>query len=335
MRNIFTVILKPSGKTAKVLIFVALIALLAAGVLGYLDPVRAILEQERFTVKAGQYNITLYRAVMSLVALIIFFWIAAIVSEFGEKRIAKMQGMREGNKALMTKLFQILLYFIAFILALDIIGIDLTAFAVLGGALGIGLGFGLQKIAANFISGLILLFEKSLENGDLIELTDGTLGFIRHTGARYTLLETWDQKEVMVPNEELIINRVTNLTFSNSEGRVDLAIGVSYDSDLDKVHDIILEAATEEPRCMRNPEPQCYLRDFGDSSVNFLLYFWVGDVTQGRYRPQSNVMFSIWRKFKENGVVIPFPQRDLHIKDMPRDLARDYPLADDQNTKTS
>jgi len=215
---------------------------------------------------------------------------------------------------LVLKLAQIVIYLVAFLVGLDFVGIDLTTLTVFSGAVGIGLGFGLQKIASNFISGLIILMEKSIEEGDLIELSDGTFGYIRRASARYTLVETFDSKEIRVPNEDLITSRVVNWTFSNSSARIEIELGVAYDSDIDLAHDLILAAAREHPRCVIKPEPACFLRSFGDSSVNFILHFWVEDVTLGRWPTQSEVMFSIWRKFKDNGIEIPFPQRDLHIK---------------------
>lgn len=118
----------------------------------------------------------------------------------------------------------------------------------------------------------------------------------------------------MIPNEDFITNRVTNWTFSNSKGRVEINIGISYESDIEKAMELILEAAKEHPRCVDDPEPTCYLREFADSSVNFLLFFWVADVTEGRFEPKSDVMRSIWKKFKEHNITIPYPQRDLHIK---------------------
>jgi small-conductance mechanosensitive channel len=204
---------------------------------------------------------------------------------------------------------------------LDFVGIDLTTLTVFSGAVGIGLGFGLQKIASNFISGLILLMEKSIEEGDLIELADGTFGFVRRASARYTLVETFDSKEILVPNEDLITSRVVNWTFSNSSARVELEIGVSYHSDIELARDLILQAAAEHPRCAVTPEPACFLRTFGDSSVNFTLHFWVDDVTEGRWHPHSEVMFEVWRKFKDSGIEIPFPQRDLHIRSDARKAA--------------
>jgi len=222
--------------------------------------------------------------------------------------------MRAATKALFSKLVQIVLYSISFLTILDLIGVDLTAFTIFGGAAGIGIGFGLQKTASNFISGLILLFEKTIETGNLLELSDGTMGFVKRTSARYTLIETFDSKEMIVPNEDLMTTKVINHTYSNKTGRIDVEVGVSYKSDVHLVKKIILEAAENYHGTITQPPPQCFLQGFSDSSVNFVLHFWIGDVTKGRFLPRSEVMFSIWDKLKENGIEIPFPQRDLHIK---------------------
>ena len=222
--------------------------------------------------------------------------------------------MHSSNKALINKAFQIFVYFFGFIIGLNVLGIDLTAFAIFSGAIGIGIGFGLQKITSNFISGLILLFEKSIENGDMVELSDGTYGLIRKTSARYTLLETFEGREMMIPNEDFIINRVTNWTFNNRKGRLQIDIGVAYESNIEKARELILEAAKEFPGSIDDPKPACYLKEFADSSVNFMLFFWLADVSKGRYQAKNDVMLSIWKKFKENNISIPYPQRDIHIK---------------------
>lgn len=314
MKNILIRFLKPKGLHARWFVFVTLIAILAFGAMGHLEIVRHYLDTEILTFKAGGYRITAYEALRLLITVALIFWISAIVSDVVEDRIGKIKKVRAATRALLLKIIQIGIYIIAFLLTLDIIGVDLTTLTVFSGALGIGLGFGLQKISSNFISGLILLLEKSVEQDDLIELPNGTFGFVKKTGARYTLIETFDTKEILVPNEDFITNPVINWTLSNSRGRVEIALGVSYGSDIEKARDLILEAAKAHPRCISVPPPKCYLRNFGDSSVDFILHFWVADVRDGRWEPQSDVMFEIWRKFKENNIQIPFPQRDLHLK---------------------
>ena len=194
------------------------------------------------------------------------------------------------------------------------LGIDLKVLAIFSGAIGIGIGFGLQKITSNFISGLILLFEKSVKSDDLVELASGAYGFVRHIGARYTLVATHEGKEIMVPNEDFITGRVTNCTFSNKKGRIEISIGISYESDIEKAMDLILESAKEYSGCLDDPGPSCFLREFADSAINCVLFFWVLDVREGILKHKSNIMRSIWRKFKEHDIVIPYPQRDIHVR---------------------
>lgn len=268
---------------------------------------------ETLSLQIGGTGISVYFLAKTAITLIVLFLVAGMLARFGERRIKETARIRTGHKALLVKALQIFIYFTAFIIGMDILDIDLTALAVFGGAAGIGIGFGLQKITSNFMSGLILLFEKSIENDDLIELADGTCGFIRHTGARYILIETFDGKEIMIPNEDFISSRVTNWTYSNKKCRIEIKTGISYSSPVEKAMKIMLETAREHPRSVNDPEPVCFLREFGESSINFLLFFWVADVTEGRYNAQSDVMLSIWKKFSENGIAVPFPQRDLHI----------------------
>lgn len=314
MKQIWISLIKPKARYAKWLIFLALASILAIGAGGYFDIVKQYLDTEMLTFTAGEYKISAYGVLRAIITLALVFWVAAIISDVAENRVDKMHKLRASTRALLIKIFHIAIYIIAFLFSLDMVGIDLTTLTVFSGALGIGLGFGLQKIASNFISGLILLLEKSVEQGDLIELPDGTYGFVRKSGARYTLVETLDTKEILVPNEDFITNRVTNWTLSSTKGRVEIAVGVSYNADIELAQKLILEAATEHERCIVDPEPRCYLRGFGDSSVDFILHFWVDDVTQGRWQPQSEVLFTIWNKFKDNNIEIPFPQRDLHIR---------------------
>ncbi len=295
------------------LVFLSLASVLALGAFGLLDPVRAFLDQETLTVFFGETRISVYVVLKSLLVLVFIFWIAMIISGIMANRISRLVRLRPSNRELLLKTFQIAIYLFAFLVSLDILGIDLTTLAIFSGALGIGLGFGFQKIASNFISGIILLLEKTVEQDDLVEMADGTFGFITKAGARFTLIKTFQGKEIMVPNEDFITNPVVNWTYSDKSARIEIPIGVSYGSDIALARQLMLEAVNENPSCAKDPAPSCHLREFGDSSVNFMLHFWIEDVTTGRWGPQSEVMFSIWNKFKENNIVIPFPQRDVHL----------------------
>ena len=314
MNRFWASLLKPSTWISKVLLLLLIVGFFTLDFVESLQPIKLFLDAEDFSIKIGQTRISAYLIIKSIITIVLFFLVTGILSEFGEKRIKSINGIHSSNKALINKAFQIFVYFFGFIIGLNVLGIDLTAFAIFSGAIGIGIGFGLQKITSNFISGLILLFEKSIENGDMVELSDGTYGLIRKTSARYTLLETFEGREMMIPNEDFIINRVTNWTFNNRKGRLQIDIGVAYESDIEKARELILEAAKEFPGSIDDPKPACYLKEFADSSVNFMLFFWLADVSKGRYQAKNDVMLSIWKKFKENNISIPYPQRDIHIK---------------------
>lgn len=314
MTDFWKHLIKPSGPWARWLVFILMVSIVAAGVTGNLAIVQNYLDTEALTFTAGDFHVSLYGVLRALLLLVLIFWITAAIADAVQYRVHRLSHVRGTTRTLISKILQIVIYIFAFLISLDVLGLNLTTLTVFSGAVGIGLGFGLQNIASNFISGLILLLERTVEIDDLVELPDGVTGFVRKSGARYTLLETFDGKEVLVPNEDFITSRITNWTLSTSKGRIDIQIGVAYGTDLDLAYRLIVEAASEHPLCLPTPAPQCFLRNFGDSSIDFALQFWVNDVALGRWRPQSDVMFSIWRKFREHGVEIPFPQRDLHIK---------------------
>lgn len=308
------VLLMPSANAAKWLMLAGLIALVFSAGAGYLNPAIHFLSQKSLTFRFAHQKFNAYDVIKGIVALLITFWGAAIVSEFIEGRINRIKQLRPTTRALFGKISQIVTYIIAFLCALDIIGIDLTALTVFSGAVGIGLGFGLQKIASNFMSGLILLVERTISPDDLIELSDGTTGHIRRTGARFTLLETFDGKEIMIPNEEFISNRVTNLTYSNKKGRINILVGISYDADLKLAQSLMMQAALAHPKCLTDPRVLCTMTAFADSAVNFKLSFWVEDVNDGMREPQSEVMFAIWDLFKQHDIKIPYPQREVTLR---------------------
>lgn len=314
MKNFWIQLIKPKGFIAKWLLLIVLGGIAYLWSQGQFAVAEKYLDTEQLTITIGTYKITLYAALKALLSVVIIFWVTAIISDFSDKRINAMKKMRIANKALFQKLAQIIIYIIAFLLTLNILGINLTSLTILSGAIGIGLGFGMQKIAANFVSGLILTLERSLKPGDLIELEDGTFGYVRKSSSRATLIETIDGKEIIVPNEEFITKQVVNWTLNNSKARITINFGVSYGSDIEKARDLAVEATKANKRCSKTPDVACLLDGFGDSSVDFVLYFWIENVNDGFRNVKSEVLFSIWKSFKENGIEIPFPQRDLNIK---------------------
>lgn len=314
MKNILLRIVKPKGIYAHIMILAVMAGIIWAWTSGYSDLAKEYLDTEALTITVGTFKITLYQVIKAFLSVILIFWVTGIITDVVDKRISALRVLRAADKALIQKILQIVIYVIAFLMVMNLLGIDLTSLTILSGAVGIGLGFGLQKIASNFVSGLILLFERSVEVDDLIELEDGTFGYVRKTSSRATLIETLDGKEILVPNEEFIIKQVVNWTLNNTKARVTIEFGVSYNSDIKLAQQLALEATNEHPRTIKDPQAVCHLDAFGDSSVNYILYFWVQDANEGLRNVKSEVMFGIWNKLKENNIEIPFPQRDLHIK---------------------
>ena len=208
---------------------------------------------------------------------------------------------------------RIILITIAFFMAISSVGIDLTVFTVFGGALGVGLGFGLQKVVSNFVSGIILLLDKSIKPGDVISVGD-TYGWVKSLNARYVSLDTRDGIEHLIPNEDLIVQSVENWSYSHNKIRLKIPVGVHYQSDVRKAIELCTQAATDNPRVLDDPAPVCQLRGFGDNSVDLEIRMWIDDPQKGISNLKSEVLLNIWDKFQVNHIEIPYPQRDLHIK---------------------
>ena len=283
----------------------------ALNILGILDQAIQVLDSAAFTL--GQVTFSLLMLIQGVIALGILLWIAAVVGHLAESRLKGSQNISPSIQVLSIKLVRIVLGFLAFIIALSIVGVDLTALAVFGGAIGVGLGFGLQKIFANLVSGFILLLDKSIKPGDVIALPN-YYGRVDSLGARYVSVTTRDGTEHLIPNEELIITRVENWSHSNQLLRLRQAVGVHYKSDIHQVMKLCVEAALDTPRILSDPKPTCLLRGFGDSSVDFEMRFWIQDPMNGRANVTSDMLVRIWDKFKANGVEIPYPQRDIHLR---------------------
>ena len=308
---IHLVMLMNSRKTAGLFIALVIIPITLLQLFGVWKPITTELKHWRMTV--GTVDITAYAAIKSIAAVIVLFWFASFITNLMDGRLKRIKSLRASNRVLIMKIFQILLYFVVFILLMQILGISLTALSVFGGALGVGLGFGLQKIASNFISGIILLFEKSMQVDDIIELQDGTFGTIKHTGARYTLIETPEGKEVLVPNEDFITQRMVNWTYSSKKARVEINVGVAYGTDMKLARSLMLQAASSHQSCIVDPTPQCYLTEFADSGITLMLHFWINDINDGRLAPKSDVMLSILESFSAHNISIPFPQREVRV----------------------
>lgn len=249
----------------------------------------------------------------ALVTLGILLWLSAIAGQITESKLKSARNLSPSIQVLTIKFMRISLSAIAFIMALAIVGVDLTAFAVVGGAVGVGIGFGLQKIFANLISGFILLMDKSIKPGDVIVVAD-YYGRVDALTARYVSVTTRDGVEHLIPNEELIINRVENWSHSHNLLRLRQIVGVHYKADVHKAIALCKEAAAETPRILDDPAPNCLMKEFGDSSVNLELRYWINDPMNGRANVTSDLLLRIWDKFHEHNIEIPYPQRDLHLR---------------------
>ncbi len=297
-------------------------------VFGWLDDATAFLDSLYF--QAGNIRISLYFLIKAALAGGFFFWLGSISNRQGQSAIRAQQALDIPTKELFAKLFQIVLFGILFVLLLQVLGLDLTALAIFGGALGVGLGFGLQQIAANFISGIILLIERTIHIGNFIELEDGRSGVLKELNMRSATLETFDGKEIMVPNEKFITGVFVNWTRDDPRQRYEVDFSVSYDTDIEKIPELIVEAVLKHPQVLREPEmPDCELRGFGDSGIQFALEFWIEGIDDGKNRISADVLMIIWRTLKENDIAIPFPQREVRIlDDRPKIAIRRKPAAE-------
>ena len=283
----------------------------ALNILGILSPTILVLDEISFSL--GQASISVLTIMQAIVTLGILLWISAIAGQITESKLKSAQNLSPSIQVLSIKFMRISFGAVAFIMALAIVGVDLTAFAVVGGAVGVGIGFGLQRIFANLISGFILLMDKSIKPGDVIVVAD-SYGRVDALTARYVSVTTRDGVEHLIPNEELIINRVENWSHSQTLLRLRQVVGVHYNADLHKAIELCKEAAAETTRILNEPAPNCLVLEFGDSAVNLEMRVWINDPMNGRANVMSELLICIWDKFHEHGIEIPYPQRDLHLR---------------------
>ncbi len=278
--------------------------------LGLLEPVSASLD--RVAVEFGDFRLSALAIVKALIVTGILFTVARLVSTTAASRIQQARDISPSMRVLMVKAVQIGLYSAAFFIGLKAVGFDLTGLAVLSGAIGVGLGFGLQKVVSNLVSGIIILLDKSIKPGDVISLGD-TFGWINSLGARYVSVVTRDGREYLIPNEDLITGQVVNWSHSNDFVRLDIHFGTAYGDDPHDVRRIACEAAASVERVLRSRPPVCHIIGFGDSSVDYVLRFWISDPTGGLTNIRGNVFLALWDAFKDNDISIPFPQREVKL----------------------
>jgi small-conductance mechanosensitive channel len=261
-------------------------------------------------------DISLLQITRALPFFLLLYWLSRNLSILWRSWLEVGSGLTPALQILLSRLGSIFLYTTAVVLVLTYLGLDLTVFALFSGALGLGLGFGLQKVFANLVSGFILLADKSIKPGDVIQLGD-KYGWINYLGIRYISVVTRNGTEHLIPNESLITGEVVNWSYSQNLVRLKVPVGVGYGSDLEQVRDLLLEVAAQTARVLKDPKPSCRLLGFGDNAINLELRVWINDPQGGVASVKSEVLWGIWRRFREHGIEMPFPQRDLHLKSLP------------------
>lgn len=285
--------------------------LAALNIVGWLEPTIEILDS--LAMQVGDFRVSVYGILKAVLSLAVLLWVASFASRLFEQRIQKVHRLTPSVQVLMAKLLKLVLLSVAVLFALSTIGVDLTALAVFGGAVGVGIGLGLQRIVANLISGVILLLDRSIKPGDVIAIGE-TFGWIQSLGARYTAVRTRDGTEFLIPNEDLITTQVENWSHSDVKLRLKIPVGIAYSCDPHFAIKLCNEAAAKCQRVLENPGPNTLLRGFGDNSVDLEIRFWIDDPQNGRGNIISEILLNVWDAFKEHNIEIPFPQRDLHLR---------------------
>jgi len=287
-----------------------------------IDPLLDFLQHIDFNL--GQVHLSLLIILRASVLSLMLYWFCRKLLFVWHFWLTAVSDLTPAVQILFSKLGGIFLFFASILLILHYLGLDITVFALFGGALGLGLGFSLQKVVANVISGFIILADKSIKPGDVIQLDD-TFGWINSLGSRYTSVISRDGTEHLIPNEKFISDRVINWSHSHNFIRLHLPLGVSYESDLEKARDLMLAVAGRTPRILQDPRPACRLMGFGDSAINLELRVWIRDPQNGVANVRSELYWGIWKEFREHNIQIPFPQRDVNLKTVPDSKIRTGP----------
>jgi small-conductance mechanosensitive channel len=285
---------------------------------GWLDPLIGALDA--VGVSAGKSRISLWSVMKLLFTLTLFVLAAAWISRWVQQRLKRLENVAPSTRIGIAKFANAFLIGLSLFLGLDAAGVDLTALTVLTGAIGLGLGFGLQSIAANFVSGFVLLMDRSIKPGDVISFSGQTgtstenFGWVQEMHGRYVVLRDRDGVEMLVPNQQLISNPVINWSYTDPRVRLKLPVRVSYRDDPEVALRILVEACASHPRVLREPQPVSRLMHFGDSGIELELRFWIADPQEGVNNVRSDVNREIWRLFRHNGLTIPMAQREIHVR---------------------
>jgi small-conductance mechanosensitive channel len=273
---------------------------------------------EALSFQSGSHRFSLWLLGQAAVVIAAALIAALALARLVERHLMKFTEMNLSLRMALTKAARTVLLIVAVLVALPTVGIDLTVLSVLGGAIGVGIGFGLQKVASNYISGFIILLDRSVRIGDLVTVGN-TYGEVSQINTRYTLLKTLDGTETIVPNETLITQTVVNHSLSKPNVRIALPLQVSYDTDLEQAQSLMLEVAHSQNRVILDePEnlPKVFLKEFADNGIVLELGVWIRDANEGKMGLRSDINWAIWRRFKAAGITIPFPQRVIHLAEL-------------------
>ena len=306
-------------------------AVAALDIVGLLDP--TLMFMDRLAINLGSVRLSLLLVAKGIVAMVVMLWLANWAARLVESRLKSVKQFTPSQKVLFSKLARVLFITLAILIGINTVGIDLTALHVFSGALGLGIGIGLQKVVSNLLSGVILLMDRSVKPGDVVSIS-GTYGWINSIGARYVSVVTRDGIEHLIPNEVLISTPVENWSHSDRLVRQRLPIGISYDSDVNKAIKLAQDAAEEFDRILKNPAPRCLLKGYGDNALDLELRVWIEDAEQGVSNVKSEIYLRIIDLFAQNDIAFPYPQRDIHVKGPVR-LMLDGVLAADEPSPVS
>jgi len=282
----------------------------ALSIIGELDPVIEALDS--VSVTFGGLRLTPLLLIQLAVLLAVALWLSNVASNFAESRIAQSGDLTPSVQVLLVKAIRLGLMFFAVAAALSAVGINLSALAIFSGAAGVGIGFGLQKIVANFISGIILLVDKSVKPGDLVTIGDSS-GRISAMKTRYISVAAGDGREFLIPNEDLVTQRVTNWTYTDKNTLVKVNFSTNYDADPRLVCKLAIETAARAERALKSKPPNCLLTEFAEVGMRFSLTFWVSDPSD-MDSTKSEVMLSLWDAFKREGIRVPYPVREIRVR---------------------
>ncbi|MCB1556656.1 MAG: mechanosensitive ion channel [Alphaproteobacteria bacterium] len=287
----------------------------ALEILGILDETVAALDAVGMNV--GDFRFSALTVIKGLLALFLLLYAALAASGFAERRLRRVTSLTPSSRVLIGKIIRIILIVVALLIGVTAAGVDLSLFAVFSGAVGLGVGFGLQKVISNLFSGMLLLMDKSIKPGDIIEMPNGIFGWVEYMGARYTEIVTRDNKSFLIPNETFITQDVVNWSHGDTFIRLEVKFGVDYRHNPHEVKALAEEAALIPERVVKERAPVCHLVAFGESSLDFTLRFWIRDAENGVTNTRGEVMLALWDAFHAYNIQIPFPQRVMHFPDAP------------------